>query len=63
MAQFMHPNIVRVFGSVDKGVCMYITHAYHMIKYADGYPDISDSCPIRDMCICRYILLTLQDIL
>ena len=24
MAQFMHPNIVRVFGSVDKGLCMYV---------------------------------------
>ena len=29
MAHFMHPNIVRVFGSVDKGVCTHYTHIPH----------------------------------
>ena len=37
MAQFMHPNIVRVFGSVDKGkyliLCMYVLLASMQFKY------------------------------
>ena len=40
MAQFMHPNIVRVFGSVDKGVCMCIPQV--MIKHVDEHFNISD---------------------
>ena len=33
MAQFMHPNIVRVFGSVDEGKCVCI----HLVLCANYF--------------------------